>query len=103
MGRTLPSPVLCVVCGDKSYGKHYGVFCCDGCSCLMPFILSGIFRRARSPTEICLSAVFDFSSAAGRHLLRGDVPKSCAANWREGARSMRQAESGLIHVTNKVR
>ena len=76
---------------------------CDGFSCFMPYILSGVLDRASSATEIRLSAVFGFRLADGWHLLRDDVPISRAANWREGARRMRQAESVFLHVTKKVR
>ena len=51
-----------------------------------------------------MSAVFGFSLAAGRHLLRGDVSKSRAAHWREGVRRMLKVElSGHKHLTNEVR
>lgn len=39
----VPYLSACEVCGDKSTGKHYGVFSCDGCS--------GFYKRTCRRTE----------------------------------------------------
>lgn len=50
--------IECAVCGDKSSGKHYGVFTCEGKWMPFPEEICSFWRRYILPCKTSLMEIF---------------------------------------------